>query len=363
MLTRLRRFNLMLASLLLLVSLAHAAPSMDDDQTEARRKIVLEEQQALGRAQDEVNAWKENQQKELKSPLPSDVTLLTLEQAQVETEAARVQLESAGVDRQTIQHTVQELQAAIHELEDKLQQLKSIVGSKPSERSAREQQIADVQQTLSEKRALLEFESQRLQSRQAARSLAEERLSLTKERLKVLQELHRVQEEHSRQVALEDLKASADKEQQAWLAKATKLRTELESLQPNDPNGTAQRSLIETLVQDAEARARLSHLGYRLAQIENKLEGANALSVSAQQPPEVLKSALEQITALVSELSSTQALLARKVSVLQQQQQVIKKRQLSTSQARKQNLEERPVIGQLIGSLKESLTDFSTVLD
>lgn len=341
--------------LLLLVGPAVAAPV--NDQVEARRKVVLEEQEALNRAQRDLSAWRETRPNRLATLQTSSVTVTVLEQARVDAEAARVHLESAEVDRQTAQRTVQELEAGIRDLEDKTRQLKGAIAGKPAAQQARAQELRQLQDALAQKTALLAIEEQHLNSRQAARSVAEERLAIAEEWLKAVEELYRAAQEQNQQVALEELQARLEKEQQEWLAKAEQLRRELARQQGTGPAANAQRRLLETRAQDADERARLTQSKLRLAQIESRIDILNNSPLTREHSPEILRAALDQLNPLVIELTAIQSLLNQKIAVLQQQQQVIAKRAGSADAAQ----EEKRLIERLIHSLQQQIDEAASL--
>ncbi len=329
----------------------------NEQQIEARRKVVLEEQEAVSRAQKELSAWRETQQNRLAALQATSVNATALEQARVDVEAARVQMESAEVDRQTAERTVQELKTAILELEEKIKQAKSAATGKPTAPQIHAQELRELQDTLAQKRALQVLEEQHLRSRVAAKTLTEERLAFTEEWLKSVEALYRTTQEQNQRVALEELQGRLEKEQQEWLVKAEQWRRDLARLQDGDTETEAQRHLLETRAQDAEERARLSQLRLRLAQIEGKYDVLTTGPLTDEQPPETLKAALEQVNALYSELGAIQSLLNQKISVLQQQQTVIAKRASTTESAQ----EERRIVDRLIRSLQQPL-DATTAL-
>lgn len=344
--------------ILCLLSLSMPAPA-NEQQIEARRKVVLEEQEAVSRAQKELSVWRETQQSRLAALQATSVNATALEQARVDVEAARVQLESAEVDRQSAERTVQEVKAAIQELEEKIKQAKSATAGKPTAAQAPAQELRTLQDALAQKRALQAIEEQHLRSRAAAKTLAEERRAFAEEWLKSVEALYRTTQEQTQRVALEELQARLEKEQQEWLVKAEQLRRDLARLQDSGTETEAQRHLLETRAQDAEERARLSQLRLRLAQIVSKYEVLTAAPLTHDQPPETLKAALEQVNALHAELGATQSLLNQKIAVLQQQQTVIAKRASTIESAQ----EERRIVDRLIRSLQQPLDATTALLD
>lgn len=354
----LQRTLAVVLGILCLLSLSMPALA-NEQQIEARRKVVLEEQEAVSRAQKELSVWRETQQSRLAALQVTSVSATALEQARVDVEAARVQMESAEVDRQTAERTVQELKTAILELEEKIKQAKSTAAGKPTVPQVRTQELRELQDALARKRALQMIEEQHLRSRAAAKTLAEERLAFAEEWLKSVEALYRTTQEQNQRVALEELQGRLEKEQQEWLIKAEQWRRDLARLQGGGIEIEAQRHLLETRAQDAEERARLSQLRLRLAQIEGKYDVLTAGPLTHDQPPETLKAALEQVTALHSELSAIQSLLNQKISVLQQQQTVIAKRASMIESAQ----EERRIFDRLIRSLQQPLDATTVLLD
>jgi potassium efflux system protein len=301
---------------------------------------------------------REEQQTRLAALRPEEVTPLMLDQAQVDAEAARVELESSELNLQASENALHELQAHIAALQEQLGQLET-AGEKAAPPATRRPELERV---LAYPQALLATEKERREGREKAQQLARERLTLAEKWLAGLRELRRLAEQHSQRIALEDLQARSEKEQRRWLAKAAEWRQAADSARDADSADSAARRLLEMRIQDAEERARLSQQRLRLAQLENTLEGVEAVPVSDNTPPDTLRTALEQARAVLSELTATVGLIERRSAVLNQQKDVTERRPAPTASSRRDAREEIRLINGLIERLNDRLRSARALL-
>jgi potassium-dependent mechanosensitive channel len=326
-----------------------------------KRQALQEEQKAVARAQEEIQKKREELQKQIAGLDPSKITAGTLEQARLDVEAARVQVEGAKLDLQAEQRTIQDLEASIRDLESQVKVLKG-TSPPPGQDAAHEKQLAQLQESLSQKKSALDLEQQRLANLQASQQLARDRLSLADEWFSAVQTQYLAGQEQSRRGALEDLRARVQKEQQTWATKATDLRRQAEAVKGDDPTAESQRHLLQTRAEDADERGRLAQLQLKMAQARATLNSFEAMQLNRDTPSATLGTALDQIQGLVDDLTSTRSLLDRKSTVLRQEQEVVAKRGAPTDAARKNAAEEQRLLAALRGDLAETATEMAPLI-
>ena len=341
----------LLPALLATLALLSGSPALASDQVQTRKELLQTEQQALSQAHQERVMSREEQQARLAVLRPDEVTPLMLEQAQVDAEAARVELESSEVDLQASENALHELQARIAALQAQLGQLETAADKTAPPTTRR----PELEKELTEQQALMATEKERREGREKARQLAQERLTLAEKWLSGLQELHRLAQQQSQRIALEDLQARSEKEQRRWLDKAAEWRQAAESARESETTDSAGRRLLEMRIQDAEERARLSQQRLRLAQLENTLDGIDAVPATDSTPSDTLRTAMEQARAVVSELTATIGLIERRIAVLKQQKDVTARRPAPNPASRRDADQEIRLIDGLIERLNDRL--------
>ncbi len=331
------RLLALLALGLATVGSLHAA-----EPVKARQEAVQEISQSVDQARKQLEEARAKQERELAALQPEDVSPTLIEQAQLDFDAARVELESSSLDLQAAEQTVQELDKTVTEATQKLQ------GGAVTGPAAQR-----LRQSVQEATARLKVEREHLRSRREAYALAEQRRNLAQQRVDRLTELQRVARAHDQRVALEDLQARLEKEQQAWLGKAAELRKKHDS-------GDGADDLLGLRIQDAEARARLAQMRLRLAHIEARLDAAGAIPARPEITSEQLKKVLDNTRAAIGDLNAQRKLLGRKIEVLRQQLELVNKRADSGSD--RQTTQERRLLERLMRSHTELMDAYDAAL-
>ncbi len=281
-------------------------------------EMLLKEREAVDRSLVNNVDLRAEQQRRLAELRPRDVTPLMVEEARLGREEARIGLENAKVDLEGLLRQREKGAEALKALEDQLQRLKLAV--RPTDSA----QVTELEAKIAELRATSAAQGEIEQIRQLAIDTAQHRLGLADEWLAALEALHRVALAQTKQEALDDLKLRLEREQQGWTERATNWRRELQQLEPE--GSERQRALLQARILDAEERARLAAQAVRLAQVDAYLDDLEQHGADEQREPPAVKAALDQVTAMRSELQSSHTLLDRRLEVLQQQRAVVAKR-------------------------------------
>ena len=146
------------------------------------------------------------------------------------------------------------------------------------------------------------------------------------------------------------------------MTKANALRLRLAELTGQEPAFESQRQLLDTRVQDAEVRARLAQLRAKVVQVQGTLQSLNALSLTSDSPPQVLKRALEQLAVKVGELETYQTLLDATITVIRQKRQMASRREVTDEVSRKNTVEEDRILQALTRSVEQAAADLASSL-
>ncbi|HBZ54607.1 MAG TPA: hypothetical protein DEO88_04300, partial [Syntrophobacteraceae bacterium] len=154
---------------------------------------------------------------------------------------------------------------------------------------------------------------------------------------------------------MDQLQGRIHKEQQDLLKQADEARIHLAQIKGDDNKSKADRSLLETQIQNLEERVRLRQVDLALAQARYRLDNLIAATQGADVTPASLRSAVEQAEALVRDLDGTQRLLREKVAVLEEKRQLLNKRLALTPDVRKEINQESQVVAGLAQDLQLKL--------
>jgi hypothetical protein len=158
-----------LSPVLLLCILPSFLTHARSDRAAGERRQGLSEQQAvLQRAQQDLQAKCDELRRKRLLLESAPITQSMLEQSTLELDAARVQAEGTKLDEQSAQRQVQQLEAAVHDLDSQVQALKA-APAVPETGIPAEQQLAQAEASLTQKRADLDLERQRLDNAHLAR--------------------------------------------------------------------------------------------------------------------------------------------------------------------------------------------------
>ncbi len=310
--------------LLLMVAILGSGLAAAEPVVEVQNGYLARESGAVRKAGELNRSQRLEQQAKLAELKPGDITPLMVEQAQLDAESARVQLEGARLDLQASQNRIKELETIIRELEQKLQQTRVAPSPGP--------EMLTLERDLEKNRQSLHLEQQRAGASQATLEAAQQELEIATAWSSGLNQLSRMAREASQQTVLEALKARFEREQQLWQGRAAEWRDKLQNA--SDSTAAHQRQLWRSRLYEAEERARLAGQEMRIAQLEAQVVGLESDLLSHDIGVEQLHSALEQITAIGTELEAGRALLDKRLEVFHQQHQVASKRTITSEEAR-----------------------------
>ena len=340
-----------------------ARESVDEAaQLEARRAAVQEVQEKAAQERTELEALPRQNEARLKALASEGVSRGLVEKAELEADALKVRVQSIEVEQQGSQGEIGNLETIVSGLEE---QIKGLKNSPPNsgDGQARAQQVSKLQAELELRQALLQLEKQHLSSLQNAHQVAKEHHAAAVRWFQNLQQLYHAQQEVSNAEALEDLQARIQNEQQALLKLAAEGRRRLEQTKGDDAKSKADRSLLETQIQDAEERARLRQVDLVVAQTRLKQDNLNSATAAADIPPKALKEANEQAEVLAHDLDANLKLLQQKISVLDQQKQLVAKRSSLSPEEGKQAGLEAQLLDRLTQDLQKKADTLSAILE
>jgi potassium-dependent mechanosensitive channel len=311
-------------------SVPAAANGQGTEQLAARRQALEDDRLAIERTREELRALREDMPRLLSELQVGHLTELMVEQARVDADSARLRREDLQVDIHNTERRIKELEQTIRALEVSQQGLR---GPAPAEAdpALRRGQLERIGLSLPLRSAELALEREHLENLYARSELADLRLTLTGQYLNRVEEIYRLQLEQTRREAQEDLVQRMQREQQTHLERAAALTQRLDRERAD--LSPAEARLIEITVQSAEEQAKLIQLDMRLMEVGEELAKVEEAATAPETAPKLLLEGLEQLTDLRMELLSTEALLQRKLGLLEQQQRVVERRQAADGEA------------------------------
>ena len=325
--TCLSLFFLLLFPLAISAALAQDFPILTNGQSTkipenlaARHQLLEEEKAHIERTREELQIKRQNIEQLLKDLGQETITETMVEQARLDVDSVRVLQDDLKADIINSERLIVELGKKIEDLKVQEQLLKN-PAKKDIEGVNKAQQLAAVQQQLSQYKIEMELEQQHLEHLAERRELAKLRLSLVEQAVARLEEVFRLQQEQSRREAQEDLTTRLQRERQAFQDEAVRLKQRLES--QHDFISLGNRRLLEATIQNAEEQAKLIELDTRLVRIDNALKDLEDLLENPETITAELKAGLNRLKALQKEMNVTVELLDRKVNLFEQQKQVM----------------------------------------
>ncbi len=335
-----------------------AGEAVAEDALAGRRRALEEEAAMLFQVKGDLEARRRELQQQRRALTEVATVQANLEEARLAVEAARVQVEAATLDRLAAEREVSAIQAEIRQQEERLKAM--LAGTRePARSGGAKPAIAEAEARLESKKAQLAIEQQHVTNVVRHRELMEEQLRLAEEWLGALRERHRLQQEATRREALEDFSKRKQKEQEEAMGRAADLREQLRQLSAEAAEG-GRRHLLQTRLTEAEESAYLAQLEIKTARARHEL--ARWEEQAAEGGEGRLRTALEGLHQLGLDLLSAHTITARKLSVLEQQLQVMDKRRELEPESRKQVAAEQRVLNELISRFQAQLKTIEPVL-
>jgi potassium efflux system protein len=338
---------------------AQPAP-VGDSSTATRQRGLEDESAALDASRAGIEARRTEIQRLRSGQDQRPVDAAMVDEARLALDSARVQQESARLDAVAAERRVSDLQGSIQRQDDQLKSLRSGGGGDQSP-ATREEAIATAEAALRNLQNQLALQRQQLDNLNQRADLARQRQTLAEEWYSLLQERYLSQQERSRKQALEDFEQRLAKAQEEQMARANKLREQLRQLPAEGKE--SERLLLEGQIQEVEEGVYLLQLqlkGERLRTLVGNLEQALPdLDVSG----EVLDTARTDLGARLGELRTALDLARRKQSLLQQQIQVLEKRQALSPEIQKQVERERQLLDQLAQRFDTQIKQLEPLLE
>ena len=279
-----------------------------------REKAIAEEQEAIKRGREALAVEQKTLEEKIANLQTTEITSEKLKEAAIEKDAVTATLENL---RLTYQNTQIDIDKQLDVLNDKQVELENLRNTtvESTQLTTKEQKINALEKELQAQETLIELEKKHLQN-------IFQRIEITDKRLKLITDWHLVLQETYQTRQKQDLNSHIRREQQNSLSKATQLRQSLEQLTEADSPST--RHLLEVQIQEAEERAQQIERALRITYINEQFEQFKTLV--KQDNAQITQAILDNVNALVKELEDFNKLLQDKIAVLNQQQQITKKR-------------------------------------
>ena len=347
---------------------AKASANAQSANLSPRQEALAREKQRVATERSEVETLIREHETRLKALTKEGVTRSLLEQTAFEVDAQKLKVQSIEVEQQEIQRGIEELEAQVAGLIEQIKMLRNSATG-PAD-TGKPTHITRLEAELESRNLELQLEKDRLSVSQSAYLVAKEHQGVLSRWYQNLQHVYLSQQELSHTEALDQLQSRIQNEQQDLQKQADEARTRLAQIKGDDNKSKADRSLLETQIQNLEERVRLRQVDLTLAQAKYRLDNLIAATQGAEVTPASLKSAVEQTDALARDLDGTHRLLRDKVAVLEEKRQLLEKRLALMPEVRKEiNQESQVVVGltqdlQLkLGNLQNSVQKINTERD
>ena len=244
--------------------------------------------------------------------------------------SADVEVKDIELKYQSAETNLDNNSKSMVEYDEKLETLRKTPPVEPEQQPLHEKRIAVLENDIEQKKKLAEIEKQQLDIIKQRIDQASKRLALATEWNEKLQAVYLVQQK-------KELEKQIRQEQQHFLARAAKLRQELELI-PALAENLAQRYLLEMQIQYAKEQAQRAMRQLKTNLIKKQIQQWQKVAKEQKETTEVYQSQLDNTKDIITELSTslqgfqvTQTLLKNKITILGEQQTVAKEHAASLS--------------------------------
>lgn len=281
------------------------------------RQELTERHTAIERLRTEINQIKAQQPSQLQA-LTAETAVDAVATARLESNALAFQRESAQASINTAQRQISVLTQAITTLEAEEQLLRNPAKADDASVGDRQQQLAQTQKLLEQRRTTLALEQQHLHALREWLSLLAQRQQLAEQWQAGLEALHLQQQVQGRQEAQQERATRLEREQREQLNKAEDLRTRLR--RDSGQLSETERLYLQNSIQAAEARTQLLRWDQQLATMSDYLANWEGVAATQNASPQQLQDGIRSLTTLRGELREIHNLIETRLAVIEQRQ-------------------------------------------
>jgi len=337
-------------------------------QLQKREQTIADAQATLARKQAALQAEQNELPNKVAALETAELTRLDSLKKQVEkTTLERQSLEAVNknldLERQSIESNLDNQLKQITEDEDKREVLRKTPPFEAENMPLHDKRIVVFENNIALQKKALELEQEQL-------NLVKQRIEYTQKRLSFLTEwydkLLPVYLVHQKQA----LKKQIQEEQRRYRDRAATLRQKLELIAVVEEN-VAERYLVSVQIQEANEmdqsglrQLKIKHFEEQLQLWLNLLEEQQKITAVFQSHLDNLKTAINELNALLLDSKGLQALLQSKIAVLADQQQLVNERKnILSGQALEQNTQVQKLLSKLKTTLQQEYDKLSRLQD
>lgn len=317
--------------------------------------IAAERQLAVEKVRNKLLAKKLqtiSQNKEQLATVPVDANVL--HRADLTIAIVQADLEGLTLNLNTSQQTAILTQNNIDALQDLLQNATTLS-------SASNQQQIQLQTQLKNQKMLLDLQQARIKALQQTQILGQQALTLAQDWKAQAQIKFQLQQQQSRQQALDELAIALQSAQQKWLVRLAELNQQLQMTSADNLIRGTTYPRLEMGIFDAEERTNLLQIQLDLARLHNRLED---LTVPQEQTLSlsVLTTTQKLIDTLHGQVQNISKMLCDKLSLLQKRIKIVTQSIQSSVISDEEAQANLNILNGLVASYRKQLSD-ATLLD
>lgn len=328
-----------------------------------RQQVITDAQATLDRKQEALQAEENELPTQIAALETVELTTLDWLKEQVEKTAIgrqslETELKNLNLERQSIESNLDNQNKQITEQQNKLEHLRKTPPIDVQQMPLYDKRIAVFENKIVLQKQVQKLEQQQLNVVKRRIDHAQKRLSVLTQWYNKLRPVYLVRQK-------QELKKQIEEEQQRYRERAATLRQQLELIPALEEN-VAERYLLSVQIQEANEMAQRSMRQLKIRHLEEQLQQWQDLAKEQQKITAVFQShidnlqmAINELSPLLFEIKGLQALLQNKITILADQQQMVKERkEILSGQALEQNTQ----VQNLLAKLKTTLLQESDKL-
>ncbi|ALG66645.1 mechanosensitive ion channel domain-containing protein [Beggiatoa leptomitoformis] len=327
---------------------------------EERKQVIKDNWTALQYSRDAITVLTKQLENKIRELDASKITSALLENAEIDRDAAAIELEKILQEYKTTETTISNQKNASHEVTMQLAELQKTPLTAPEEIAQQQQKITALKNQLTSLQATTTVEEAFLQ-------VMQERLNIAQERLNLLTEWHNALDKAYQERQKASLETQLQQDKQRYQALAVTLRQQLTKKQELD--SFKQYFALEAKIQEADEMTQYVAHNFRLHLLQkNLIEFTQYLAQRlTEHEPEVVEKNLENMLLdtgkIIDELKTVQHFLENRGNLLQQQLELIRKRNETLSgEILRDNQEAEKIINTLNEKLQQQSIEVSILL-
>ncbi len=314
------------------------------------KTVLAHSQETLRKAEEDLP----NQMASLDAVTFDHLTEL-FDKATLDKDSTEVEVNNLVLERQNAEALLEKLRQSLDKQETALEKLRKTPPVDPEQQPIHEKKVA-------EQEARFEAQKKKLDLDQQDLDLIGQRLEQAKQRLELAttwhEKLQAIYPERQKQASEQQML----RKQQRYMSQAADLRWQLNKIVESEEN-LARRELLSLQIQEANEQAQQVVRQFKQQQRQEQLAQWEKAAQALQESKEIsdtqlenLRNWIEEFHQLSEDIQDTQSLLLKKMSVLEKQQRVVKKRGDSLSgKALKSNQKAQKVLAKFQTTLQQEL--------